>query len=116
MSDSDISGMFSVVNLLDADQVELLAPAPGRPPAFEVQSDGAADASFLVRFYRDPKGAWLARDEALGLQYHLAAGALDGLPQPIKTFLGLVQPAARPAKPAPPAKSPQPVTAPAKSK
>ena len=116
LSDADISSMFSVVNLLDADQVELLAPPPGGSPTFEVQTDGAADASFFVRFYRDAKGAWLVRDEALGLQYRLAAAALDGLPQRIKTFLGLAQPASQPARPAPSTKSPQPATAPTKSK
>jgi hypothetical protein len=116
LSDADISSMFSVVNLLDADQVELLAPPPAGAPAFEVQTEGASDASFLVSFYRDAKGAWLARDEALGLQYHLVANALDGLPQPVKAFLGLAAPAAQPAKPAQPGKSPQPTTAPAKPK
>lgn len=111
LAESDISNMFSVVNLLDADQVELLTTPPPGAPAFEIQTDGAADAKYLVQLYRDPKG-WTATDTALALRYHLPGNAFDSLPAKIKTFLGLTQPAAQPqpapqpGKPAPPAGPP----------
>ncbi|HYM91432.1 MAG TPA: DUF4340 domain-containing protein, partial [bacterium] len=101
LSESEVTGMFSVVNLLDADRVEPLGPLPSGAPAFELQTDGAADAQFLVQFYREPAGGWLAIDGPLALQYHLTANALDGLPGKLKAFLGLAQPAAQPAKPGP---------------
>jgi hypothetical protein len=101
LAEGDISSMFSLVNLLDADQVEPLAAQPPGAPAFEIQTDGAADAQFLVRVYREPKGGWLATNSALALQYHLASAAFDGLPVKIKTFLGLPQTAVQPGKPAP---------------
>ncbi|TMI90922.1 MAG: DUF4340 domain-containing protein [Bacillati bacterium ANGP1] len=99
LSDGDISGMFSAINLLDADRVEPLSAAPAGAPAFEIQTDGAADAKFLVRMYREPKGGWLAADPALALRYRLTATAFDGLPGPIKTFLGLTPPPAPAPKP-----------------
>jgi Domain of unknown function (DUF4340) len=101
LAEGDISSMFSVVNLLDADQVDQLAAQPSGSPAFEILTDGATDAKFLVRVYREPKGGWLATDPAIGLEYHLAANAFDSLPAKIKTFLGLPQPAAQPTNPAP---------------
>ncbi|HKV46366.1 MAG TPA: DUF4340 domain-containing protein [bacterium] len=97
LSDADISNLFSTVNLMDADKVEPLAAVPSGTPAFEIQTDGAADAQFLVQVYKEPKGGWLATDSALALQYHLTGNAFDSLPEPVKTFLGLAQP----AKPAP---------------
>ena len=106
LAEAEISSMFSVVNLLDGDQVEPLASQPSGAPAFEMQTDGAADAKFLVQVYRDPKGGWLATDPVLALQYHLTANAFESLPAKLKTFLGLPQPAAQPATPAPPAKPP----------
>ncbi len=112
LAEGDISNMFSVVNLLDADQVELLAALPPGTPAFEIQTDGAADAKFVVQLYRDPKGGWTASDSALALRYHLQGNAFDSLPAKIKTFLGLSQPAAQPqpapqpAKPTPPTGTP----------
>ncbi len=117
LAESDVSNMFSVVNLLDADQVERLTAAPAGAPAFEIQTDGAADAKFLVQLYRDAKG-WIATDSALALRYHLSGNAFDSLPAKIKTFLGLSQPAAQPppapqpAKPTPPAGAPKPGTPP----
>ena len=111
LSEGEISGIFSVVNLLDADRVEPLAPLPSGRPLFEVQTDGAADAQFLVQFFREPTGGWLATDGALALQYHLAANALDALPGKLKTFLGLPQAASQPAKP-PPTTKPGPAPAP----
>jgi Domain of unknown function (DUF4340) len=119
LAESDISNMFSIVNLLDADQVELLAAPPPGAPAFEIQTDGAADAKFSVQLYRDPKGGWTATDTALALRYHLSGNAFDSLPAKIKTFLGLSQPAAQPqpapqpGKPAPPARPPAKPTPPA---
>ncbi|HLW60387.1 MAG TPA: DUF4340 domain-containing protein [bacterium] len=92
LSDADISSLFSTMNLTDADKVEPLASAPSGTPAFEIQTDGAADAQFLVQVYKEPKGGWLATDPALALQYHLAANAFDSLPGSVKTFLGLAQP------------------------
>ncbi len=109
--EGEVSNMFSVVNLLDADQVEPLAAQPSGTPAFEIQTDGAADAKFLVQVYRESKGGWMATDATLALQYRLAANVFDGLPGKIKTFLGLPQPAAQPAKPSPPT-NPAPETAP----
>jgi len=110
LAEGDISSMFSLVNLLDGDQVEPLATQPPGAPAFEIQTDGAADAQFLVRVYREPKGGWLATNSALALQYHLASTAFDGLPVKIKTFLGLPQTAAQPGKPAPSPPKPAPKT------
>jgi hypothetical protein len=66
---------------------------------FEVQTDGAADAKFLVQFYRESTGGWLATDGSLAMQYHLAANALDALPGKLKTFLGLPQTASQPTTP-----------------
>lgn len=91
LAQKDITDMFSSVNILDADKVDPLASSPAGSPAFEIQTDGAEDARFLVKFYQKPQGGWTATNEALGLQYGLAANALDGLPQPIKTLLGLAQ-------------------------
>jgi hypothetical protein len=126
LAESDISNMFSVVNLMDADQVELLTGPPAGTPAFEIQTDGASDAKFLVQLYRDPKGGWTATSSALALRYHLPANAFDSLPAKIKTFLALPQPAAQPqpapqpGKPVPPAGTPSkpapPVPAPPKPK
>jgi hypothetical protein len=101
LSDKDISDMFSSMNILDADKVERLGTVPPGSPAFEIRTDGAEDAAFLVAFYREPKGGWLAIDRALGLQYRLSANALDGFPQSIKAFLGV-------AKVTRPAASPKP--------
>ena len=100
MSDKEISDMFSSVNLLDADKVEAPRSLPPGPPAFEIQSEGAPDARFLVAFYLQPGGGWIAADRALGLEYRLTAHALDGLPRPLSSFLGI----AAPPKAAPPAK------------
>jgi len=101
LSDTDISSMFSAINLLDADRVEPLSAAPAGAPAFEIQTDGASDAKFRVQIYREPKGGWLAADPALALQYHLTATVFDGLPGPVKTFLGIAPPPAAAPKPAP---------------
>ena len=112
LTENDISTMFSVVNLLDADQVEALTAAPAGAPAFEIQTDGASDATFRLQLYRDPKGGWTATNRALALRYHLPGNAFDSLPAKIKTFLALPQPAAQPqpapqpGKPAPPAGTP----------
>lgn len=112
LTENDISSMFSVVNLLDADQVEPLTAASAGAPAFEIQTDGGSDAKFLLRLYRDPKGGWTAANPALALRYHLQGNAFDSLPAKIKTFLALPQPAAQPqpapqpGKPAPPAGTP----------
>lgn len=113
LAEGDISNMFSVVNLLDADQVDALTAPPAGTPAFEVQTDGASDAKFLVQVYRDPKGGWTAANPALALRYHLPANAFDSLPAKIKTFLALPQPqpatqqpAPQPGKPVPPAGTP----------
>jgi hypothetical protein len=98
LRESEISDMFSSVNLLDADTVRPLVSPPPGSPAFEVQTDGAPDARFLLEFYRQPTG-WTVTDKGLGLEYHLAANALDGLPQPLKAFLGLEKAAPAPATP-----------------
>ncbi len=100
LGDKEITDMFSFVNLLDADKVAPLGTQPKGSPTFEIQSDGAPDARFLVAFYRQPGGGWIARDSVLGLEYRLAANALDGLPRPIESFLGLLPPttATPPAK------------------
>lgn len=100
MSDKEITDMFSSVNLLDADKVEAPRSPPPGAPAFEIQSEGAADARFLVAFYPQPDGGWIAADKALGLEYRLTAHALDGLPRPITSFLGI----AAATKAAPPPK------------
>jgi hypothetical protein len=106
LTEAEISGMFSVVNLLDADQVEVLGSPPSGAPAFEIQTDGAADAKFLLQVFREPKGGWLATNSVLALQYRLTANAFDALPVKIKTFLGFPPPAAQPAKPGPSTKPP----------
>ncbi len=110
LTDRDISDLFSSVNILDADKVEALGAPPSGAPAFEIQTDGAGDARFLVAFHRQPDGKWLATDRALGLEYRLSANALDGFPQPIKLFLGLAQakPQAVAPKPSAPAPTPKP--------
>jgi hypothetical protein len=110
LTEGEISSMFSVVNLLDADQVEPLGPQPSGTPAFEIQTDGAADAKVFVQVFRQAKGGWLATNSALGLQYRLTANAFDGLPGKIKTFLGFPTPAAQPTKPAPATKPPAQTT------
>ncbi|HLJ59019.1 MAG TPA: DUF4340 domain-containing protein [bacterium] len=89
LSDQDVSDMFSAMNLLDADSVRAVAASPQAAPAFEIRTDGGTDARFAVRFYPQPKGGWLVTDQALGLEYVVAANALDALPTSIKTFLGL---------------------------
>jgi hypothetical protein len=100
LSEKEITEMFSSVNLLDADKVDALRTLPEGSPTFEIQSEGAPDARFLVAFHRQPGGGWIATDQALGLQYRLAANALDSLPRPLAAFLGLapVKPAPGPAK------------------
>jgi hypothetical protein len=102
LRDKDISDMFSSLNILDADKVEALSSPPAGSPTFEVQTEGAEDATFHAMFYRQPQGAWIAIDQALGLQYRLSPNALDGFPQPIKSFLGLEQA----KKPSPPSANP----------
>lgn len=89
LSEKEIADMFSSLNLLDADRVDALRSKPEGSPAFEIQSEGAPDARFLVVFYRQPGGGWIATDQALGLEYRLAANALDGLPRPLAAFLGV---------------------------
>jgi hypothetical protein len=108
LRDKDISDMFLSLNILDADKVEALSSPPTGSPTFGVQTEGAEDATFRLAFYRQPQGAWLATDPALGLQYRLSPNALDGFPQPIKSFLGLEQ-AKKPSPPtaSPPAPSPK---------
>ncbi len=91
LTTKEISDMFSSLNILDADNVETLSASPGGSFAFEVRTDGAEDARFLVTFYRQPDGKWIATDPSLGLEYRLTANALDGFPHPIKAFLGLEQ-------------------------
>mgnify|MGYP001265017053 CR=1 FL=1 len=103
LADKDISEMFSALNILDGDKVEALGAPPSGAPAFEIQTDGAEDARFTVAFYRQPDAKWLAIDRALALKYQLTANALDGIPQPIKSFLGLTE--AKPAAPPSPATS-----------
>ena len=88
LTDEDVSNMFSSVNLMDADRVQPLTGSFTTAPAFEVQTDGGADARFLVQFYPRPKG-WTAVNRALGLEYTIASAALDSFPQPIKVFLGV---------------------------
>jgi hypothetical protein len=107
LGDREISDMFSSMNTLDADTVEPLGSPPSGPPAFEVRTDGAPDARFLVAFYRQPRGGWIAVDRALGLQYRVSAAALDAFPRPIKAFVGAAQARA----PAPPAGTPAPAKA-----
>jgi len=96
LTDEDVSNMFSSVNLMDADRVQPLTGSFTTAPAFEVQTDGGADARFLVQFYPRPKG-WTAVNRALGLEYTIASAALDSFPQPIKVFLGVQPPPAAPA-------------------
>ncbi len=107
LSDREITDMFSSLNLLDADKVDMLRSQPAGAPAFEIHTEGAADARFVVAFYRQPNGGWIAANQTLGLEYRLTANALDALPQPIASFLVLapVKKAAPPA-PAPPAAPP----------
>jgi hypothetical protein len=101
MSDSQISDMFSSINLLEADAVEPASgPAPAGAPAFAIQTDGGEGAQFRVQVYRRPGGGWLATDQALGLRYRLAANVFDSFPKPVTAFLGIVK--AAPAKPAAP--------------
>jgi len=121
LSDQNVSDMFSSVNLMDADRVQALTSSFAAAPAFEVQTDGGADARFTVQFYKQYNG-WVAVNRALGLQYTLAAGVLDSFPQPIKDFLGLqppagsAAPATRPGSTITPSHAPSTVTpsAPAK--
>lgn len=112
LADRDVSDMFSSINILDADKVKALGSTPSSAPTFEIQTDGAEDARFTVAFYRQPDGRWRAVDRALGLEYQLSANALDGFPQPVKSFLGLAQakPPARSPKPAGPTPAPTPGT------
>ncbi|HEV2282598.1 MAG TPA: DUF4340 domain-containing protein [bacterium] len=103
LSDSQITDMFSSINILEADTVEALAAPPPGAPAFAVQTDGGEGAQFRLMVYHRPGGAWLATNPALGLQYGLPSNAFDGFPKAITAFLGL--PKAAPAggtKPAPP--------------
>jgi Domain of unknown function (DUF4340) len=94
LSDSQISDMFSSLNLLEADTVEPLAAAgPPGTPAFRIRTDGGQDAQFSVLVYRRPGGVWLATNTALGLQYRLPANAFDSFPAPITAFLGIAKPA-----------------------
>jgi hypothetical protein len=102
LSDSQITDMFSSINILEGDTVEALAAAPAGTPAFAIRTDGGEGAQFRVVVYRRPGGAWLATNAALGLQYALPSNAFDGFPKAITAFLGL--PKAAPAggtKPAP---------------
>lgn len=122
LTDSQITDMFSSINLLEADTVEpLAAGAPGGGPAFTIQTDGGEGAQFRVAVYRRPGGGWLGTNQALGLQYKLPANAFDPFPKPVMAFLGISKtaapaaPAPRPAAPAPrpagpgaPAKPPTP--------
>jgi hypothetical protein len=101
LRENEISEMFSSLTLLDAEKALPLSAPPAGQPTFDIQTDGALDARFLIKFFRQPTGGWIATDEGIGLEYHLAANALDGLPRPIKSFLGLEQ-AATPATPATP--------------
>lgn len=98
LSDSQITDMFSSLNLLEADTVEPLAAAPAGGPAFRIQTDGGQDAQFNVVVYRR-SGGWLALNQALGLQYRLPANAFDSFPAPITAFLGITK--AAPATSAP---------------
>jgi Domain of unknown function (DUF4340) len=89
LTDAEITDMFSSLNILDADTVEPMGTPPAGTPVFEIKTDGAQDAQFDVIFYRQPNGAWMAIDQALGLQYRLASNGLDGLPPKFKTFAGI---------------------------
>jgi len=91
LNDKDISDMFSAMNLLDADRVQVLASPLTGAPAFEVQTDGGADARYVVQFYSQANGGWTAVNQALGLQYTVGAATLDDLPKSIKAFLGMAQ-------------------------
>ncbi|HYM68988.1 MAG TPA: DUF4340 domain-containing protein [bacterium] len=97
LSDRDVSDMFSAMNLLDADSVRALTSPPQGAPAFEIRTDGGTDARFAVAFHAQPKGGWIVTDQALGLEYVVAANALDALPKSIKTFLGLPAQAGAPS-------------------
>jgi len=98
LPDSQITEMFSSINLLEADAVERLAAAPpAAGPAFAIQTDGGEGAQFRVLVYRRPGGGWLATDPALGLQYRLPSNAFDGFPKGITGFLGIVKAAPSPA-------------------
>jgi Domain of unknown function (DUF4340) len=94
LSDTQITDMFSSLNLLEADTVEpLAAGGPPGPAAFRIRTDGGRDAQFSVLVYRRPGGAWLATNTALGLQYRLPANTFDSFPAPITAFLGIAKPA-----------------------
>ncbi|HLW46703.1 MAG TPA: DUF4340 domain-containing protein [bacterium] len=99
LSDSQITDMFSSLNLLEADAVEPLATAPPGAPAFRIHTDGGEGAQFDVLVYRRPGGGWLAANAALGLQYRLPSNAFDNFPAPVTAFLGVAKPA--PAQAAP---------------
>ena len=103
LTDSQISDMFSSINVLDADAVEPLSAAPPGTPAFAIQTDGGEGAQFRVLVYRRPGGTYLATNSALGLQYRLPSNAFDGFPKAITAFLGIPKAAAAPAAPRGPA-------------
>ncbi|MHB8732344.1 MAG: DUF4340 domain-containing protein [bacterium] len=108
LSDSQITDMFSSINILEADTVAPLAATPPGTPAFAVRTDGGEGAQFRVMVYHRPGGAWLATNPALGLQYGLPSNAFDGFPKAITVFLGI--PTAAPAGGTKPAPSGRPVT------
>jgi Domain of unknown function (DUF4340) len=89
LSDSQITDMFSSINLLEGDTVEPLAATPAETPAFRIRTDGGADAQFDVVLYRRSGGGWRAANSALGLEYRLPANAFDGFPGPVTSFLGI---------------------------
>lgn len=97
LTDSQISDMFSSLNLLEADTVEPLAGVPSGAPAFGIQTDGGEDARFHVVVYRRPGGGWLASDAVLGLEYRLPSNAFDAFPAPVTAFLGIAKAAPAPA-------------------
>lgn len=112
LSDSQITDMFSSINLLEADKVEPLG-APAGTPRFAIQTDGGEGAQFRVLLYRRPGGAWLATNQALGLQYQLPSNAFDSFPKPVMALLGISKAApAGTGKPAPagPRRAPATVT------
>lgn len=89
LSDAQVSELFSALNLVESDKIEPLASPPSGASAFEIQTDGGTDAQFHVFVYAQRGGAWLATDPALGLQYRLTSTVWDGLPDPLKSFLGV---------------------------
>jgi len=102
LSESEITDMFSSVNLLDADNVDVLRSLPAGSPVFEIYTEGGSDARFAVTFYRQPNGGWIVSNQTLGLEYRLTANVFDGFPKPIVAFLGLASvKKAAPAAPAP---------------